>query len=47
MAQRPAGKQLATIASYFVTGTLIDAIRNHVAGRRTIDQTVELWETNP
>ncbi len=47
MAQRPAGKQMATVLSYFATGAFVDAIRNDLSQRRTIDETIKLWQENP
>ncbi|MFP4224941.1 MAG: hypothetical protein ACLFVN_12855 [Phycisphaeraceae bacterium] len=47
MAQRPAGKQAAGLFAYFGTATLVDAMRNHLAGRRSFDETMNLWQENP
>lgn len=47
LAQRPAGKQVAGLSTYFMIGVLVDAIRNQVTGRRNIDETTQLWQDNP
>ncbi len=47
LAQRPLGKQLATISAYLGTGAIVDAIRNHLSGRRDFDETMSLWATDP
>ena len=47
LAQRPAGKQIATIMAYMASGTVVDAIRNDLSGRRSIDKTIELWDSDP
>ncbi len=47
LAQRPAGRQIATIFAYMGTGAMVDAIRNHLSGRRTFDETAALWQENP
>lgn len=47
MAQRPWGKQAATVGAYFMTGAVVDAIRNQFSGRRSLDETAKLWQSNP
>lgn len=47
MAQAPAHRQLAYLAFYLGLGAVSDAISNHMSGRRSLDQTAELWQENP
>ena len=47
MAQMPASRQLGFLMFYVGLGALSDAISNHLAGRRSFDETAGLWQENP
>lgn len=47
MAQRPASKQMATVSGYFASAAMVDAIRNEITGRRSFDETAQLWTEQP
>ena len=47
LAQHPSANQVGTISAYFFFGAMVDAIKNEIAGRRSLAETAELWITNP
>jgi hypothetical protein len=47
MAQMPTQYQLGYAMVYFMLGAISDAISNHLSGRRSLDESAELWQTQP
>jgi hypothetical protein len=47
MAQLPARYQLGYAMSYLFMGALTDAMSNALAGRRSLEESAEMWASNP